>query len=282
MMKRPSKMFVVLALLAALPACSDDPAGPGDGFVYPLQLGNKWEYAREFSSFNFRPDTTAVAIADTTILSTVSIEITRTEKLPGSITASVLYEKLVEGDRVVQESESFYANQEDGLYFYRYKGAGHVIPKRSADRRIYFKGRYFRSAREVVSFLEKTVAGSDSMIVEDPPLKALPYPIEVGAQWVYRREGKPWRIDKKVVAEGEKVKVPAGEFESYKIQWLHDIDQDGEWDPDVQFFDYVSPQGLIKRDILLKDLVWVGPDGPEPIGKFDTRDVSQLTRVNLE
>ncbi len=286
-MKRRGKMFVVLALLAALPACSDDdPAGPGDDFAYPLNLGIKWEYTREFSSFNFRPDTAAVAIADTTVLSTVSIEIIRTEKLPGSITAHVLREQHREGDRVVQDSESFYANQDDGLYLYAYKGPGHVRPKQSAGRHIYFKGRYFRSAREIASFLEKAVAGalarSDSMIFEDPPLKALPNPIEVGAQWVYRSEGKPWRIDKKVVAGKEKVRVPAGEFECYKIQWLHDIDGDGEWDPEIQFFDYVSPQGLIKRDVLFKDLIWLGPDSPEPIGKFDSRDLSQLTRVIME
>lgn len=274
-------------LLAVVVGCSsDDPTGPAvKDFVYPLKIGNKWQYSREVGLFNFRPDTAGVVPPDTArVLSTSTVEILRTETLHDTIETSVFQERLVEGSFTFQ-SQSYFNNRADGLYFYAYRGVGYVIPLSRRASSISFKGRDFGSVSEVISFIEGSIGipevGNDSLLFEDPPLRSLAYPFVIGLQWVYREPGKPWRIDKRILGI-ETVRVPAGAFACYKIQWLMDISNDGDWDDEIEFFDYISREGLVRRSLLVKDLVVTGPQGPEPIGKVDLREESKLTDVHLE
>ena len=157
--------------------------------------------------------------------------------------------------------------------------------KPSNKGRIYFKGRYFNSVREITAFLENAIitekVTSDSLEYENPPVRSLKYPIEIGSQWIYRNENNPWRIDKKV-SDMEKVQVQAGIYTCYKILWLFDIDNNGEWDDDIVFFDYICSKGLIKRYISYKDLIWTGENSPEPLGTFDSSEEYLLTGVHLK
>lgn len=284
-----NKLFlniITLLFMFILLNCSEDknPIGSEDNnFIYPLKIGNRWEYTREILVY-FRADTSQVTAVDDTISSISTIQIVRTETLTGFIRTYVFNESLVGEEGCSFESESYYNNQEDGFYLYAYRGPGYIIPKSSVQKRIYFKGRYFRDIREIISFIEKAIPNkytrSDSLIYEDPPLKSLPYPLEIGKQWVYREVGNPWRIDKKVLGK-ENVTVPAGEFNCYKIQWLIDLDDNGEWENDMEFFDYICTKGLIRRHILFKDLGWTDEEGNQ-IGKFDVEEDSQLSSVHLK
>ncbi|MFQ6618789.1 MAG: hypothetical protein ACE5QV_08895, partial [Fidelibacterota bacterium] len=70
-------------------------------------------------------------------------------------------------------------------------------------------------------------------------------------------------------------------FYCFKIQRLFDFDNDGEWDNDIELFDYISDKGLIKRYFFLKDLIVTNERG-DPIGKMDGKIVSQLIDFHLE
>jgi hypothetical protein len=74
--------------------------------------------------------------------------------------------------------------------------------------------------------------------------------------------------------------VPAGNFDCVKMQWLYDLNQDGEWDDDIIFFDYLCGQGIIKRSILVKDLMIVN-ENFELVGLADSRAESVLLWLNL-
>ena len=277
-----SSVIIGLFLVTMLGCSKDDnPVDLGDNdFVYPLTVGNKWEYSRAFSIFNFRSDSTDSTPGDT-IFATSSIEIVRTDTLLDSIECFVLQEVFTEQEDTFVD-ESYYSNEEDGLYHWAYNGAGYAIPKTIAGKRIYFKGRYFSSVREISRFVERAIAKrivmSDSIYYEDPPLQSLAYPLSDGLQWTYA--GNPWRHDKKVVGE-ENVTVAAGTFRCYKIQRLIDLDDNGEWDDDIEFYDYMSSQGLIERDALFKDMIWVNERGLG-LGIFDSRDKYELTGLNLK
>ncbi len=276
-------LAVALGLLVLGPlGCSgDNPVSSIDAdFVYPLAVGNRWEYARRLVTTNFRPDSLAATGRDTVIASTSSLEIVRRATLLDSLPTYVLRERLTQ-DGVTFESEAYYANQEDGLYFYAYEGPGYVIPKVSPRKRIYFQGHFFSSVRELLRTLESAVdrhaLSSDSLIYENPPLKALPYPLELGAEWTYRPPGRPWRIDKKVVGQ-EDIEVPSGKFRCHKIQWFIEI-QDPE---KLEFFDYVGSAGLIRRHVVAKDLIVTSEDSPEPIGMYDVEEISDLSAFELK
>lgn len=285
-MKSHSVLNLLLSILTIflIMSCDKDenPTGPNvnNGFIYPLKVGNQWEYKRTFSTFNIRPDTLKnKQFADTTT-SSIIIKIIKKETLFDSVDTFVFQEILNE----TFIDYSYYANLDSGLYFYAYRGPGLVIPKTSRNNKILFNGRYFNNIREITSYITKAIPQDyilmDSLIYEIPSLQSLKYPIKIGSQWTYRYPGKPWRIDKKIL-NYEKVKVTAGSFNCFKIQWLYDINHDGIWDNDIIFYDYVCEKGLIKRSIIFKDLIITGEQSTEPIGLMDCKDESVLTKLTL-
>jgi len=285
-MKLHLNLLLLFFTIILITSCGKDPTGPGGnaGFIYPLKVGNQWEYDRSYSIFNFRPDTSInYQFIDTTITSSVIVKIIRKEPTPDSINIFVLQETLNENDRPLV-SNSYYANLDSGLYFYAYSGPGYVIPKASPGNKILFKGRYFNNVREITSFLTNAIPKNyrlmDSLIHESPPLQSLKYPVKIGSQWTYRYPVETWHIDKKILSI-ERVKVPAGSFICFKIQWLYDMNNDSVWDDDIIFYDYICAKGLIKRSIFVKDLIYTGVMSPEPLGLIDAQDESILTKLTL-
>ncbi|RPH96086.1 MAG: hypothetical protein EHM72_14635, partial [Calditrichaeota bacterium] len=162
---------------------------------YPLKIGAQWEYKMVTFSTNFKPaEGNNQFPADSSIASVV-LTITKEHALHDSIKTVVLHETVTEGDHKISD-ESYYANTQEGLYFYAYENGGSVIPKASAGLQIEFAGKTFHSSRELVDFITK--AGSvyqvtpDSIIYEIPPLLALAYPLEPNKEWTFRTPGKPW------------------------------------------------------------------------------------------
>ncbi len=290
-MKLHLNLFLLIFAIILITSCDKDLIGPrGTGFIYPLKVGNQWEYDRTFSTFNFRPDTlnnpdtlNINQIIDTTITFSVIIKIIEKAPTPDSINIFLFQGKLKENN-ITLFYNSNYANLDSGLYFYAYHSSGFVMPKASPNNKILFKGRYFNNIREITSYIANAVPKNyifiDSSIYENPPLQSLKYPLKIGSQWTYIDSGNTGHIDKKIL-NYETVKVPAGSFNCFKIQWLFDINQDSVWDDDIIFYDYVCAKGLIKRSILYKDIIFFGEMSPEPLGLIDAKDESILTKLTL-
>lgn len=243
--------------------------------IYPLTVGNEWSYVRLFSIFNFRPlNDSIVPPNDMTILQRSVSSISRKDTLHDTISTFVLRELLEEGNSTFV-GESYLSNHDDGLYLYAYKGISNTSPKVAHSQKISFKGRNFNHIGEITSFIENGglihSPNFDSLRFENPPVKALPRKYRTGEQWTFRRYIDFLRIDKKIISK-ESIETHAGNFDCYKVQWLVDFGNDGEWDKDIIFFDWVSLKGLIRRNILIKDMIWVGSASPEPLGKFDGKD----------
>ena len=100
----------------------------------------------------------------------------------------------------------------------------------------------------------------DSLIFEDPPVRTFRYPLQIGSNWIYRSGDKFWRIEKKVVGK-EVIEHPLGNFHCYLINWLYDINKDGQWDEDVQFTEALSKKGLIYRKLNLYNIEVIGETG---------------------
>jgi len=252
-----------------------------DQFIYPIKIGNQWEYNRIFFFFNRRPD---FIMTQDTIFSLVVMEITREKILNNSIKTYLFLEAINEMGSVFT-GESYYTNQKDGLYryAYRYKSTSLVIPKTNLKNKILFKGRYFNNVSDITYFLTKMINSynliSDSIIYETPPLLAIKYPLAINSQWTYRVVEQRWYIDKKIITK-EIVQVPAGKFDCYKIQWLYDFDNNSQWDDDIIFYDYICNKGLIKRSMIFKDCVATNETG-DSLGLFDVKDESVLVKLKL-
>ena len=96
--KNSINLFLILIVsLSIFNSCSDS-SNPGlalpfgEDFTYPLKVGNKWSYDREWLQYNFRtadmnPDPTR---NDTTINSIIEVTIDREETIADSIQTFVL------------------------------------------------------------------------------------------------------------------------------------------------------------------------------------------------
>lgn len=287
--------LIAISLLGAfflLPGCADDPP---DGFSYPLALGNQWEYMREATSFFYSDSLKPDEVDSTrTYSSYLSVLVTGTEVLDESIETFVLRATVSDNEGIYQGEDYYYNNKEDGLYLYGYKGFGHfgfpvIIPKtlEKGERQvnIFFKGMYFNSVWELLDLFQQELpvhyaVRSDSIILEEPPVKVLHYPLETGVSWTYRTSGNPWRIDKHVEGE-EQITVPAGEFVCYKIKWLYDIDDNGEWDTDIFTEDYIGQEGLVQRQMTLLGGIRMNANA-EVVGYSDIKIKHTLETVSLE
>lgn len=278
------KLFIWILLLAALSITCDrdkNPVSPDqEKFVYPIKIGNQWEYKRKSFSNNFRPNVENFS-QDTTV-SSVVIKITKEHILEDSTKTFVFYETLNENGHEMTD-ESYYANSKDGLYFYGYKNAGTLIPKMSQTNKIHFNGYYFKTVEQIADFVIKVCpnyfVNADTVIYENPPLLVLAYPIQMNKVWVYRKPGQPWHISKKIIGN-QVVDVPAGKFSCLKIQWLYDMDNNSKWDENIIFFDYICDKGLVKRDMYFKDIVSTNEMGDE-LGTFDSTYESVLLKVQI-
>lgn len=276
------RLTLIPALVIFATACTWGP-NSGDKFEYPLAVGHQWEYDRLFSTLTYNPDSLAW-VTDYAISSTIVVTIESMTTLSDTIPVYVLEEILTESENRVFESTSYYNNLPDGLYLYAYRNGGRATPKSMPKEKYILGGREFGSIGEITDFIvnsmSKQVVINDSIRYESPPLQSIRSPLQIGAQWMLRTAGNPWRIEKRVVSE-ETIAVPAGEFTCYKIQWLIDWSDKGEWDENIQFYDFVSTIGLVMRSSRFVDMVMRDAQG-DSLGVYDGLDESVLTATNVQ
>lgn len=180
----------------------------------------------------------------------------------------------------------YYKNNDDGLFMYAHKSIGGIVlPKIYLEKSILFKGLEFNDFCHLSNFVQQFAPNyrvvSDSIYYENPPVKSLLYPIEVDAQWTYRQDNNPWRMDKKVISRIDVELDGLGTFDCFEIKFLYDMDHDGEWDDDIWITDLISKKGLIQRDVTILRMVELTENGST--GRFfDGFDVYSLTDLSIE
>ena len=254
--------------------------------VYPLSVGNMWIYEREAHLYSYQDSSGTPEYEDTsTFQGTTTSQVTGLATLRDTPEVFAISSMADEGNDTYHAVD-YYRNTDKGLYLHAYKGAStpHALPKAQMGSHILFKGMKFWSFRELLSTLEATLPAhpslSDSLYFEDPPVKALHYPLEVGTHWTSRIADHPWRIDKQVLSK-ELVLVPAGTFPCYRIQWLYDMDADDQWDEDITVFDYISPAGLVCREAQIVGGIKTD-EHSQPIGYLDWEEKYILTGLAVK
>ncbi len=279
--------MIVITLIVMLGCDSDkNPVEPetGSGLYFPMKVGNEWQYTRTV----ILPE--AYLEIDTNLTSNIINEyyvqkLKSTDYLFDSV-ATYILEETATIDNSTLVSNGWLANEKDGLYFYAYRQPVWLILKQSPKNKILFGDRYFNSVPEVSDYLINAASVNqvmiDSMIYEDPPLLSLQYPLETGARWDYRTHSSPISKIEKVVLGKEQVEVPAGKFECYKIQWLFEYDPEWYDQFNVEFYDFVSKKGLIKRTLTYSNVMQVAIDDSTTITINDTTyDEYVLTGLSL-
>lgn len=256
----------------------------GDAFRYPLNLGDEWTFSGKSWFTNIRgsewnpPDTQRFS----------SVVRNASSKAGG-----VVYSKLQETSEYIGfggETQSFQGavymmNRPDGLFYFGLDGQTATTPgKSSSEVALYLGGYAFSGISELHSVLTGKTRMADRLVTApartffDSPRLALYYPPEVGIQWSYIRRGDSDGdvfIDK-VITDSVQITVPAGTFDCYEIRWLYDLDRDHVWDDNLELYDYVSKEGLIKR-VMFSRNIRVGSYEEAFIAIADNNSVWELT-----
>ena len=260
---RHSIILFIVILMSSI-GCDNTTESKLDSFIYPLTIGNTWNYERQFKIYNVRPDSLKDQF-EYAYTSVVEVTVTKMVDLTG-------YDNTIEmmavetSDFRTVTGYNYYLEQNDGMYLAGYKSAGDIgMPKQKVIKEIRLAGHSFSSFAELLSVLTpETVlfnSKQDSVYLENPPVKVLEYPLTEGKNWTFRPVGPPWRIDKEIIGN-ETIETDAGSFECFKIRWLYDLDANGIWDTDIFIIDYLAEEGLVKRVVDIRDV-------PTTIGPFD-------------
>lgn len=262
-------MILLIVILMLSVGCENATESKLDSFIYPLTIGNTWNYERQFKIYNVRPDSLKdqLEYADTSV---VEVTVTKMVDLTG-------YDNTIEmmgvetADRGTVTGYSYYLEQGDGMFLAGYKSAGIIVmPKQNAIKEIRFAGKSFSSFAELLSALTpgdvSFHAKQDSVYLEIPPVKVLDYPLTEGNSWTFRPVGQPWRIDKEIIGN-EAIETDAGSFQCFKIRWLYDLDDNGTWDDDIILMDFLAEEGLVKRVVDIRNIGTV-------LGPFDEGDLT--------
>lgn len=275
------KLFLkLMSPLMLLVACIGQPENQIE-FKYPLNGGDQWNYHRSFTFYNFSPDSFYI---DLPFLNEFEIIVKNEgiESINDSLSAFkiVATEKSEYGTSI---SVNYYQNRSDGLYLCAYNNSGGgvlILPKDVQKYSICYKGYKFKNIIKFINSLTEfpnfNSTIGDSIVIENPHLTVLQYPLGLNSHWIYRNNNNPWRIEKEIIG-AEDVFVSPGRFYCYKIQWLYDMDNDNVWDDDIFIYDYVATIGLVRRQLIVKNIVFTNSMG-NVVGSADLDDDIYLVK----
>ncbi len=248
------RIFTLILLLVSLTfliSCSDDDdkdiISISSTTMYPMEIGNTWEYRTVISRETLNP-ADSVVISDCTWVSEerfiVSIE--DVDVLEDSLPAYRFTTEFFEGNDFIDKGYHWYRQEDDGLSLCQYASiTGSVTPKRNPSE-LRFNNQSFSSIENLIffSFTGLCSFEEDSIVYFiDPPELTYPHPVEVGYQW-----GDSPAIGKTVYKK-ENIEVEAGWFESYVIETQHFIGQLDECYEEDYIYDWFSSKGLLKRSV---------------------------------
>lgn len=252
--------------------------------TYPVAVGNRWDYEIAFWYERIRPDSLAPFI-DGPYASVATVEVAERIDFPGP-EPIFRFHKTFLGPFNRCEEDEYYRATTDGLYSVSSSApCGTMIsPKTGRSLSIKFEGQFFSSVEEIIGYVSQRGNTLVSLGQDDGgPHLCYKYPLRIGQQWTYIEQSDAhfWRIDRRVV-DWRMISTPAGDFDCFVVQWLFDINRDGEWDDNLEFFDFVAAEGLVKRMYTLRDLDISRPASPDSIGTYDAVWEATLTDFHLD
>lgn len=236
------------------------------GFVYPLINGAEWNYNVSTWYENVEPDSIAYMFADT-LTATSTVRVTGQDTLFDSVAVYVFHEEFVQSEGGSFTSDAYFNETAAGFFYYGATGGNYAAPlKPTAGISYTFNGQTFSSPGELFASVQSGfpfgLASGTQDDLYNPGLMSLAYPLRYGSLWEYRSAGEPFEIHKGI-SDWSVVTTPAGNFECFKVCWIYGDDAPAD---NVQFYDYISQDGLVHRSISLDSVSLTSEGSPEYIG----------------
>ena len=273
----------ILIISSFFLSCSkDSPTGvqPVDtsDFKYPFTIGSTWSYTRVQSVENIRPDSIINQFNMFPFNATGTITILN-DTLINGIQTRCFSETYTE-DTTNSYSRHYFANHDSGLVCYGYSSSNGVsfpYGPRPKIKFLYNNVVYDDIEEIFVSYglySNPKFISNDTLILEDPPVNCVKYPIKIGTEWFFKRIDIDLYIHKKYLG-----------FENILVNnnMISCVKTERKWfglKSETFFYDYLSKYGQMKRDYYFKDIIVLNEFG-NPVGFVDARDIVNVTSFNI-
>lgn len=282
------KVFIVLILLFTIVACSCNDENVSNSsvdsqennFTYPFELNSFWYYGTRNFVSNFRPDSLRNIFGSDTLTGYGDARFIR-DTIIGNDTFRVLRNNHADEGHSHATYE-LYKQTDSGLVRYAsYSNGNNFGPFRAgSDTKFTFNGKDFNSLNEIfncykydANIFKDNTSGDTTLIFDDPPVNSLKYPISENLMWDFFNNNNV-KITKKYL-NFENVNLLGKSYHCIKIQRQWYFDNSEIPDKKLNYYDYFSKEGMVKRDFLIKDIA-VNNNLGQVIGYIDAKEESFL------
>jgi hypothetical protein len=242
-------------------------------FTYPMNIGNTWNYSRVYNIFNIRPDSILHLFTGLPLHGTGTVEIVYDTLINGIMTRCFV-DTYTENNRVFV-SRMYYLNTDSALFViaYRLSSSSTIFPKGS--RKVFFKynGIVTDDLHHMLNSIQYfgSYAESDTLIIENPPVRSFVYPVTKNREWIYRYFFTD-TIYKKY-HDFENLSIGNVNISCMKTQLY--------WSSiDFDYYDHYSRSGKLKSDFLGEDMIVTNEYG-QTLGYVDVSDIYNVTSFHI-
>ena len=276
-------LFVLIVLAFSFISCSDDnvttppPSEPVDTstFIYSIGIGSSWSYTTYFTVSNIRPDSIVHYFSHYPVTGNGSINVLYDTTI-GSYTARCFHE-IYNEDSVSYSSSFYFLNSDSALICpgYRQDNFQSFNPYTvNSTIHYFYNGKSYNELRDIVNdysgFDNQT---ADSLVLEDPPVECVKYPVLKGTQWVFKSIPGSYVFFKKYL-NFENVTVGSQRISCVRTQRTRTGTND------LILYDFYSRFGQMKKDYTVKNVQVRNSQG-FPIGFADYNYLYSVTAYNL-
>jgi hypothetical protein len=245
----------------------------------------KWRYAIHAYFDDFRPFEPGTTIETEDIQATEDITVADTVRLRDSLLCEKFVTTAYRTSGIFSTAESYYRTVGSHLERVAGRGSDFALPKQVSGITYNIHGVSFHDFRDLVANAEHAFSNpgafsSGEITFFDPPQKVLEYPLAVGNSWIV--SPGPYVVITKKVVDIDTVQVPAGTFRAATVSVYYDFNNSGTLDSSVVYLDEIAPQGLVRRTIMLQDVIVSSPSKPEGIGLIDFHSECVLVSRDAE
>ena len=235
-----------------------------DDYIYPISLNNNWIYEGHYV-INFIDEGSAPSdyeALDLLFTNVVIVDSMYNEDNIYRFKTISVEENGGEEDLFI--GYRYFSNDDDGLYNHGGTPSSLVTPWSRKSQYFYKINNKIYSIDQLIDLLNYGAISRDDVCWEDSPVLSVSYPVNLDEQWMYREfvsdcdeeeeDSDPFRMDKLVIEKTEN---------TFTIQTLYDLDEDSEWDEDLEVFHTYSIDGLTNYRIEMNNQVLVDELGNE-------------------
>ncbi|HMS65209.1 MAG TPA: hypothetical protein PKD83_08150 [Ignavibacteria bacterium] len=277
--------IIVILFSITLYSCNEDSVVNNQlyengNFTYPYEINTAWYYGTRNFAYNFRPDSIKNIYGSDT-LSGYGEAIFLRDTVVGIDTCRILRNAHSETGHAHATYELYKQTDTGLIRIAHYSNGTNFGPYRTDCRyKFSFNGKSYNSSREIFSEYKNDLKsttdiqqGDTVLIMDDPPVNTLKYPILKGMEWVIITDETGGKITKKY-SDYENINLLGSNYYCIKIQkqWYFNFQTPVS---ELIYFDYFSKEGMVKRDFTIKDIE-VSNELGQTIGYFDAKEESFL------